>query len=286
MIHPSQRVQYLGIDIDTVLMEYLLPPDKLARLEPLLSSFQGRELATKLQLQSLAGLLSHCSYVLKGGRVFTCRIIDLINTLPHDKSVGWLDELVKSDLSWWQSFARMFNDKAGIIGSILDPEVHIYTDSSFTSFGRTCGNDFFLGTWKSPPPVLSPWVSSGHWCFPPVFTSIDWNINVLEMWPVMCAVLRWGHTWRNRRIIVYTDNNQVMFSINLNMSKNLTVREWLKEVFWTSYVYNFHLSAKRISSSDNILADCLSRFTSNSARCLGQQLLHRGHFLLQNGLGW
>lgn len=98
------------------------------------------------------------------------------------------------------------------------------------------------------------------------------------MWPVICAVLRWGRSWTGKKIVIYTDNNQVMFSINLNRSKNPTVREWLKEIFWASYVYNFHLTAKRISSSDNILADCLSRFTSISGRRLGVQLLTRGRF--------
>lgn len=107
----------------------------------------NKDWATKLELQSLAGILSHCSYVVKGGCVFTRRIINLINSLAHDRARGKLSMLVKSDLQWWKSFALMFNGKARIIGSPDIPSVYICTDSSLTGFGGTFGQDFFLGTW-------------------------------------------------------------------------------------------------------------------------------------------
>lgn len=71
MIRPSQQVTYLGVNINIVSMEYSLPLEKLERLFPMIESFQGRASVTKLELQSLVGYLSHCSYIVRGGRLFT-----------------------------------------------------------------------------------------------------------------------------------------------------------------------------------------------------------------------
>lgn len=278
MIMPSQKVQYLGMCIDTVNMEYSLPGRKLAKLGPLVDSFIDRHHATKLELQSLAGVLSHCSYAVRGGRVFTRRIINLIKTLPGDRAVGHLNGMIKSDLTWWKSFSVMFNGKAKIIGPPSDGDIFFCTDASLSGFGAVYADDFLLGTWSTPSSDLQFWVDSLHWGQPPEFVSVGTDINELEMWPVLCSVSRWGHTWRNKRVILYTDNNQVLYAINDNKSRNNKVMGWLREIFWSSFVYNFYLTASRIPSSENVLPDCLSRITTVSARSLGARLLKAGHY--------
>lgn len=105
LIRSSQTVTYLGINVNTVSMEYSLPLEKLNRLFPMIELFRGRDSATKLELQSLVGYLSHCSFIVKGGRLFTRRLITLICSLPHDRAVGQLGPEVKADLDWWLCFA-------------------------------------------------------------------------------------------------------------------------------------------------------------------------------------
>lgn len=282
LILPSQKVLYLGMYIDTINMEYSLPQHKLDKLGPLVDSFMGRDTATKLQLQSLAGVLSHCSYVVRGGRVFTRRITNLIKTLPNDSSLGRISDLMKSDLCWWKSFAVMFNGKARIIGCTPDSEVYFCTDASMSGFGATFGDDFLLGVWGFPDPELYDWASSAHWVHPPEFVSVGTDINELEMWPVLASVLRWGSSWNNKRVVLYTDNNQVLFAVNNNRSRNNNVMGWLREIFWASFVYNFFLTARRIPSVENVLPDCLSRFSVLSARRVGIELLKAGHFSYRN----
>lgn len=285
LVRPSQIVTYLGVTINTCMMEFSLPQEKLERLFPLLDSFRNRTTATRHELQSLVGYLSHCSYVVKGGRVFTRRLINLIRCLPHDKAIGHLDSMIKSDLDWWLTFTRVFNGKAGIIQD-SDSGMFLCTDASLTGFGAVCANDFFLGTWKSPRSELRDWAASEHWAPPPSYVSLNQdNINILEFWPVVWAVVRWGHLWRNQKIILYTDNNQVLYAINSNKSRDWVAMGWLREIFWASFVHNFHIVARHIPSRDNILADCLSRFSDNNARRLGIYLLHAGHFHFRNVAG-
>lgn len=81
--------------------------------------------------------------------------------------MGKLSTLVKSDLDWWRSFARMFNGKAKIIGSLDCASVYFCTDSSLTGFGATFQQDFLLGTWENPHEDLQDWVDFYHWVPPP-----------------------------------------------------------------------------------------------------------------------
>lgn len=72
------------------------------------------------------------------------------------------------------------------------------------------------------------------------------DINVLEFWPVLCVVVRWGHLWRNQKVVLYADNKQVLNAINSNKSRSWVVMGWLREVFL--FVHNLLLVAKHITS--------------------------------------
>ena len=73
---PSCQLTFLGIQIDTIRMELNLPPDKLARITAMVLEWRGKKVATKKQLQSLVGSLSHAASVVIPGRTFMRRLID------------------------------------------------------------------------------------------------------------------------------------------------------------------------------------------------------------------
>ena len=76
---PSTHLTFLGIRIDTVLMQLSLDQDKLARIVAVVESWDCRRSATKRELQSLIGHLSHVATVVQPGRNFLRRMIDLMN---------------------------------------------------------------------------------------------------------------------------------------------------------------------------------------------------------------
>ena len=82
MIAQSQVVKYLGLHIDSVNMELSLPPDKLDRLNMLVGSFglDTKIRATKHDLDSLCGVVSHASKVVCGGRTFSRHMFNLPNS--------------------------------------------------------------------------------------------------------------------------------------------------------------------------------------------------------------
>ena len=74
---PSTCLPFLGIELDTCLMEMRLPQEKLERLKATVAEWIPKKAATKRQLQSLIGQLVHAAKVVIPGRIFLRRMIDL-----------------------------------------------------------------------------------------------------------------------------------------------------------------------------------------------------------------
>ena len=78
---PSQKMVYLGIEIDTVQMCLRLPEEKIQKIRQQLDFVSSRRRLSKRQLQRTVGLLNFAAAVVAGGRVFLRRCIDAITTL-------------------------------------------------------------------------------------------------------------------------------------------------------------------------------------------------------------
>ena len=254
---PSPVTTFLGITIDSQKMELSLPLAKVDKLKTLITETLSCGHASKKCLESLGGLMSHCSYVVRGGRTFSRRIFDLAASYSrHAKRIP-LNRAVQADLDWWLAFCHIFNGQACIIKD-LHP-IPIVSDSSFMGFGAWAGLDWIAGFWD---PATTP-QDFPHGCShvvdPPSFDKCGRNINVCELWPVVAGLHRWAPSYRNSRIHIITDNMQVLAMINTGRSTNKTCMTWLRELFWICVVNNIDLFASYIKSEDNILADALSR---------------------------
>ena len=127
---------------------------------------------------------------------------------------------------------------------------YFQTDASFHGFGAVCPDDWFAGSWSD---CLAPdfrssrfhnqhYSNAGHTIDP----SLRSNINYLELFPILIAVRRWGPRWLNKRVCVETDNTQTMAFINNGTCKNPIAMSWLREIFWISVRYNFHLRSRHL----------------------------------------
>ena len=267
LISPSQIVTYLGIEVDSVEMEFRLPEKKLIKTRSLVSEFKGKTHATKKELQVLAGHLSHASTVVKGGRTFSRRLLNLIKYLPDQGKIVRLPDWIELDLSWWDSMLLVFNGSARIIVSNPDVVGVVSTDSSMTGFGGLWNNDWFVGVWK-PENVDPHVIPEHHWVRPPDSYDEDMNINVLELWPVLESAARWGNQWSGFKVRILTDNTQVLQMINCGRSSSVKCMFWIRELFWLSFIHNFHLVASHISTDCNIIPDFLSRYFDPRNKCI------------------
>ena len=104
---PSYQLTFLGIQIDTSKMELSLPPDKLARISATVCEWRGKKAATKRQLQSLIGTLSHAATVVIPGRAFLRRMIDTMKIPKCQHHHVRLNQEFQSDLRLASSQAGM-----------------------------------------------------------------------------------------------------------------------------------------------------------------------------------
>ena len=260
IINPDTRVKYLGIEIDSTSMTLSLPAAKLVVLQDLIFLFNHKRVVTKRELQQLAGNLSHCSTIIKAGKTFSRRVINLIKYFPTNRKVVKLSNEFYADLSWWSSFAKMFNG-TGLIIKQANIDMIIYTDASGLGFGGfvEVPYDYFYGTWSH---TFS--FPCAHYERGPMFDVVNDSIAQKELWPVLVACKRLSTSLSGKNVLVYTDNQSVRSMINTGRSKDIHAMSMLREIFWVCFVFKFSLSSKYIKGLDNIKADFLSRISSFS----------------------
>ena len=135
-VFPTTKIIFLGLELDSVEMEIRLPDDKLLKLRKKLTYFQTRKKCTLVELQSLIGLLNFACAVVKPGRAFLRRIIDLtlgLNRLTHRR---WVTKAARVDLKAWSLFIENFNGKSFFLSDIWEnsEQLHLYTDASDLGF--------------------------------------------------------------------------------------------------------------------------------------------------------
>ena len=110
VVHPTNCITFVGIELDTVLQQARLSTGKLTLLLRELKAFSTmhheQHTCTKRQLLSLIGRLAFACKVIPAGRIFLRRLLDLAH------SVGELDHHLQihseasQDILWWLSFAE------------------------------------------------------------------------------------------------------------------------------------------------------------------------------------
>ena len=257
---PSTCTVFLGVEIDSVAMELRLPESKICKLNMLLDKYVSSRKITKNDLESLGGLLSHCSHLVRGGRTFCRRLYNLYKEVCKRgvKSIRISPE-VKSDLNWWRVFCVSFNGVSKI--NNVDYCYPMVSDSSLKGFGVYMGDDWIAGSWSEEPGIQfnSKCDHIGH---APVVERdiVDFrNINVLELWPIVVGLKRWSDVLKNKALTLFTDNTQVMHMLINGSSVNPICMSWIREIYWVCVFNNIELKPKYINTHNNLVADTLSR---------------------------
>lgn len=96
---PATCLVILGIEIDTQAGKLRLPTDKLERLHSLLREWGDKRVCVRKELESLIGLLNHACKVVRSGRSFLRRMIDLLHTVQPSQPMIRLNTGFRSDLA-------------------------------------------------------------------------------------------------------------------------------------------------------------------------------------------
>ena len=240
---PSTVLTFLGIELDSSLMQLRLPPTKLQRLKALLVTWLNKRAATKRELQSIIGHLSHAATVVRPGRAFTRGLIET-SKIPKCPS-HWvrLSPGCQADIAWWYIFLDSWNGSSMM--PPLQPSVVTLSDASGSwGCGATSGMQWFQLQW---PPQLQ-----GR------STPLS-SIAVKEMIPVVISAAIWGLEWTGKHVLFRCDNSSVVSILTHWSAKDTHLAHLSRCLFFFAAHYNFTFTAEHIAGGDNKLADALSR---------------------------
>ena len=242
-VAPTQVIQYLGIEIDTIRKTVKLPNEKLDKCKTEIRSLLERKKCSLRELQSLLGLLQFACRVIVPGRTFLQNLYGLTMGCSKPYHKIRLSKNTKKDLLIWLKFLEHFNGVSLYKEQLfLDPSViQIFTDASKSlGAGAVFGNSWFSVAWPS------------KW-WP------EQNITFLEFIPIVLALETWGQKLRNSCVQLQTDNIALVFIINKQSSKEMLVKALLRRLMLTALRFNILLQATHIPGYKNYLSDSLSR---------------------------
>ena len=262
-IGPVQKLDYLGITLDTVELKASLPGDKLARINSLLKTFNNKNKCTKRELLSLLGHLNFACRVIPSGRSFISRLLDAATSVKKLFYHVSLDKDCKADIKMWQYLLTNWNGISFFLDNHITKahDMYLFTDAAGSKgFGGFYQNQWFNGAWTTE--------LSG-------FTNDQISIAFQELYPVVVAAILWGHCWARKRILFYCDNQATVHIINKGRSKSPVIMRLMRRLVITAGINNFAFLAEHLPGSQNSIADALSRFQMSRFRLLAPNAIEK-----------
>ena len=243
VLGPATVIDFLGFIIDTVSMEIRLPAEKLSRIKQMIHSWRSKKSCTKRALLSLIGNLQHASSVVKPGRTFLRRMIDLSKHQVHMDGHLRLNAEFRADLQWWATFLDMWNGVSVISALCRRPiDARLISDASGSwGCGAYFGSKWFALAWSSCP----------AWA--------EVHISVQELLPIVVSCAIWGSDMTGDHIRCLCDNAAVVVMINKHTSKHPVAMHLLRCLFFICARFNITLTAEHIAGIINEAADALLR---------------------------
>ena len=240
-VKPCTCLTFLGIELDSEMMEARLPQDKLSKIKELLHKYLKCSKITLREIQSLVGVLNFACSVIVPGRCFLRRLISLTKGLRRPHHRVRLSASAKEDMRMWLTFIEQYNGKSLFLSDRWESSVSLkfFTDASNLGYGAIFQDRWFWGAW--------PESFQGY------------HITVKEFFPIVKALEVWGPFIANRCIEFYTDNAAVADIINSQTSKDKTLMKLLRRLVLYTLKHNILFRSIHISGKSNFLPDMLSR---------------------------
>lgn len=244
-VYPTTVLEFLGITIDSDRMQFYLPAVKILKIKSALNKIMHSPKCTLRELQSLLGLLVFTSKVVPMGRVFTKRLFRATCGVKSPHHHIRISADMKEDLRIWSLFLDNFNGYTVWQDDFVSAKsLDLFTDAA----GSVGYGAYFAGHWSAEV-WPDKWVQLG----------LVKNIVLLEMFPVLVAVFIWGELFRNKRILLHSDNKGVVFAINTQSSRSPHVVTLLRYLVLYCLKFNIWLKVEFIEGERNVIADSLSR---------------------------
>lgn len=184
------RVHVGCIQLDSIRQTARLPPKKFHRTATLLQSWARRRTCHRPELESLIGHLHHACKVVRPGRAFLRRMIELLAHFRDRVHPMRLNAEFRPDLHWWLAF---FQERNGIM-----------VFSFYPAYVRSP-----ICLWHPMPLDLAGSAPCGMGTGSRLLGPTAPSIAFLELVPIVIAGHLWGHQWTKHHVQFLCDNTAV-----------------------------------------------------------------------------
>jgi hypothetical protein len=239
---PTQRLEHLGLEVDTAQGLFLVPPAKLSGLMQqsgaiLAIAARDRRLVHVRTLASFVGYAQSVELACPAARFYLRALHDAMAT-----RVGWegrvrLTRQAMRDLRWWRHIGS-----ADVSRAIWRPPTDrtLHTDASRLAWG---------GVLDGTVPAQGMWRGRDR----------GRHINYLELMAVYLSLQRFEGELQGASLLLWEDNQTVVHVLTNRTTRSPELMHLLRKVWRLLDGAGIQLAVRWIASKDNVLADALSR---------------------------
>ena len=248
-VQPTTCAILHGIEVCTETMTARLPEDKLVKAKDLVHNLCFQKKCTLKEMQEALGFLNFACRVIKPGRPFLRRLFDLTRGVWKPKHRIRITKGARKDLRAWSMFLSHYNGTTILAKHIWShsTSLEIFTDSAKSLGFAAVFKDMWLhGVFDSSVETM--------------------HISVLELYPIIVAVVVWSDLLSNQCIVFHCDNLAVVFMINKQTSDNKSCMSLLRFFVIHCMRHNILVKAQHIPGKSNVVPDLISRQQISQAR--------------------
>ena len=249
---PSKVVEFLGIIVDSEKRELRISHERISEINQLLAHWTNTTICTKRQLLKLVGKLAFAARVVRTGRAFIGRLIQLSKKVKHLHHRIRINKQARADIAWWTSCLASHNGVAMFESDFSHLEVvHYFTDASNLGYGGCRENQWFAMSYTGSQAELAT-------------KSINWR----ELHAACKALKTWAPQDKGKRLIIHVDNSSVVHILNKLYTPVAEMMELVRTWCTIMEECQLRITVVYISTHDNTTADALSRLKIDEAKSL------------------
>ena len=240
---PAQKLEFLGVEIDTIKRQIQITPERKADLIDELKEWSGRTCCTKRELLSLIGKLNFCCNVVVPGHMFVRRLIQASKRVKGLHHIVHIGVQMQKDITWWLSniqhnnevnlFPRPFNALTAQI---------MFSDASDKAAAAVLGNLWTIQTFDGE----FTWLQNKP-------------IAYRELYAVVLGVATFASHLRYSQLLMNIDNLGIHYCIENGKSTDTDIMGLIRALYWYTSVHKIDYISCHLPGADNILSDSLSR---------------------------
>ena len=243
VVDPCQKINFLGVTIDTINGTLELDPPKVDKLIKRIKSLVGKKRVSKKALQCIGGHLTWACNVIHWGRAHMNSIFQAIRNLNSASHKMRITPWITSDLQWWIS-SLQHNQPWRALWPKPQPSVIIESDSCLASGGAFLkrSNAWIYTNWL----IDRPHLANAH-------------INTKELAMIREAINAWGPYHPNHHFQIYCDNITAVHMTNTGAARHPLSASILKDIAHMAMKWDLTITALYLPGYENQLADSISR---------------------------